>query len=200
MKRTKHIDLAYMRKGIAVNPLKPLALAVLATLYGCSSPKEEVILVKSTQECRDKTNLSTAECEAAYKKAVAEAERTGPKFSTKEDCEEEFGYDECYYTDSNVYMPMITGYLVSAALDSNSNGYYGSPVYIYSGSRYRGKVMMPDGSLVGNRGANNYTVSRDSVTQSKPTVTKTSSRGGFGSTASAKSSWGGGSSSGSWGG
>ncbi len=60
--------------------------------------------------------------------------------------------------------------------------------------------MTADGQVVGKAGrTSTYKVSKSSL-KPKPVVTKTVSRGGFGSVASAKSSWGGGKRSGSWGG
>ena len=164
--------------------------------YGCNNSNEEVMLVESVDDCQDKTGLSQRECEVAYKNAVAEAQRTGPKYSRRRDCEVEFGYDQCWRHEQGFFMPFIAGYLVSSVLDSRDRY---NPVYHYGGSRHYGKIMMPNGTIVGRKGADHYSVPRDALTQ-KPTVTKTISRGGFGSVASAKSHWGGGKSSGRWGG
>ncbi|MEW5250037.1 DUF1190 domain-containing protein [Microbulbifer discodermiae] len=202
MKRTGYIDLARMRKDRGANfVLRPLVIGVAAALMGCSAD-EEVKVVSSVQDCVDNTSLDQAKCEAAYQRALAEAERTGPKYANLSQCESEFG--NCRETGSGVWMPLMTGFMVASLLDSDRrhySGYY-NPVYRYSGSRYRDRLMTADGQVIGRYGKTSYTVDK-SATQPKPKVTRTVSRGGFGAVASAKSNWGGGRSggrSGGWGG
>ena len=202
MKRTKHIDLAHMRKSTihrstGMNPIKPLALAIATLLAGCSNTTEEARLVKSPEECQRLGSLSIQECEAAYQKAVAEAERTGPKYSRQQECEAEFGYNQCSQRSNGYFMPFMTGYLLSSVLNGSGNGNRNSYNPIYT---HRGRVMTADGTIIGRAGYSKYSVSKDTLTKSKPSVSRTVSRGGFGSVASAKSSWGGGKSSRSWGG
>lgn len=200
MKRTRHINLDRMRKAAGSRfSARPLALGVAAAaLVGCA-PKEEVKVVSSIEDCVDNTRLDEQQCEAAYKKALAEAERTGPKYRRERLCESEF--DSCQQTGSGMWMPLMTGFMVASMLDNRDrhHGYY-NPVYRYSRphSNYYNRLMTADGEVIGRYGRSSYTVDRSS-TRSKPTVTRTVSRGGFGSVASAKSSWGGGR-SGGWGG
>lgn len=208
MKKTKNIDLSMMRKT-RFNKVcvKPLALAVAAiTLSACSS-KEQVNIVGSVSECVDKTKLTFAQCEVAYKKAVAEAERTGPRYTDKPQCETDFGESQCYNPQNNqrVFMPMMTGFMIGHLLSNRSDSYYRgavyNPIYHYrnpSSSR-RDRLMTSDGRVVGSPGQSSYNVN-SSALKPKATVTKTVSRGGFGSTASAKANWGGGKASGGWGG
>ncbi|MCO1333326.1 DUF1190 domain-containing protein [Microbulbifer sp. OS29] len=204
MKRSKNIDLARMRKRVGANfLLRPLALGVAAALVGCSSD-EEVKVVSSVDDCVTKTQLDKAQCEAAYQRALDEAERTGPKYSRAAQCEAEFG--SCHQSSGGFWMPLMTGFMVASMLNDRDRGYYSSgynPVYRYSGSRYRDRLMTADGQVIGNYGRSSYKVGKSAM-EPKPKVTKTVSRGGFGAVASAKSNWGGGrSSSGSsrsWGG
>ncbi|WHI47775.1 DUF1190 domain-containing protein [Microbulbifer sp. EKSA008] len=195
MKRTKNINLARMRKGGGSNfLLRPLALGVAAALVGCSSD-EEVKVVSSVDDCVANTQLDEAQCEAAYQRAVEEAERTGPKYSRLSQCEAEFG--SCQETSSGVWMPLMAGFMVGSMLNDRDRHYnygYYNPVYRYSGSRYRDKLMTADGGIIGDYGRSSYKVDK-SATAPKPKVTKTVSRGGFGAVASAKSNWGGGRSS-----
>lgn len=200
MKRTRYINLERMRKAsIGRFAARPLALGVAAAaLVGCA-PKEEVKVVKSVEDCVDNTRLDEQQCEAAYKKALIEAERTGPKFRSERLCESEF--DNCQQTGGGMWMPLMTGFMVASMLDNRDRHYgYYNPVYRYSKphSNYYNRLMTADGEVIGRYGRSSYTVDRSS-TRPKPTVTRTVSRGGFGSVASAKSSWGGGR-SGGWGG
>ncbi|WP_444885395.1 DUF1190 domain-containing protein [Microbulbifer sp. PSTR4-B] len=207
MKRSKNINLARMRKGRGASfVLRPLAMGITVALVGCSSD-EEVKVVSSVEDCVNNTQLDEAQCEAAYQKALAEAERTGPKYANLSQCETEFG--SCRESSSGFWMPLMTGFMVASLLNDNDRRYhsYGhyNPVYRYSasGSRYYDRLMTADGQVIGRYGKNSYTVDKTAM-DPKPKVTKTVSRGGFGAVASAKSNWGGGRSSSSrsrsWGG
>ncbi|MEH6348304.1 MAG: DUF1190 domain-containing protein [Bermanella sp.] len=200
MKRSKSINLDFMRKvprkGFMFNTL---ALGVAVALTGCSQ-SEQVRVVESVEDCQTSTDLTIEQCEAAYQKAVLEAERTGPKYNNARSCEAEFGYDQCHRTSSGFFTPFMTGYLVSSMIGNIGRQAY-NPVYTYNRpySNYHNKVMTADGSILGRAGRTSYKVNKSMVSKRKPTVSRTVSRGGFGSVASAKSSWGGGSKS-SWGG
>lgn len=204
MKRSKNIDLNLMRKvrsSVYESPrLKPLVLAIAAlTLASCSSNEEEVIIVQSVEDCQDKTELNFEQCEAAYAKAMAEAQRTGPRYRSESECEAEFGARQCRRNESGSFMPFMAGFIVSNLL-SNDRSYPYNPVFHYQNSRSSNdnRFMTSDGMVLGRPGRDSYKVSPSSL-KSKPSVTRTVSRGGFGSKASAKSSWGGGKSRG-WGG
>lgn len=201
MKRSQQINLDRMRKVKTSRPLlRPLALAVASiTLAACSDQEEQVKVVTSVDDCTDNTSLTREQCEVAYKQAIVEAVRTGPRYDSQSQCEAEFGYNQCIQPQpGSFFMPFIAGFMVSNLLNGGNYGY--NPVYYYrnSSSSYRNRLMTADGSVIGRPGQSTYSVSKSAL-QPKPSVTRTVSRGGFGSTASAKSSWGGGKYSG-WGG
>ncbi|ASP37778.1 hypothetical protein CHH28_03405 [Bacterioplanes sanyensis] len=203
-KRSKNIVLARMRK----HPKAALAAVVggSAGLAGCSS-SEPVTMVVSIDDCQEKTALSEAQCEFAYKQALAEAERTAPKFQDERDCEDQFGFHNCTRSSEGFFTPAMTGFLVAEIIDEIGDAYrtkYYSPVFR---NEYR-RATLADGTELtyASGGQGSYRVPK-SANKPKATVkkvypkgTKTINRKGFGSTASAKSSWGGGSSSRSWGG
>ena len=193
MKRSKHIHIDFMRKTARQSfVMRPLVTAIAAiTLSACDS-QEDVTVVSSVAECSTNTQLSREECESAYKKAQAEAERTGPKYANNRNCEAEFGLGGCQQHSSGVFMPLMTGFMVGQLMSNSYN-----PVYRYGnqGSPNYNHVMTADGGVIGKAGQRSYRVDSDSV-QPKPKTTRTISRGGFGAIASAKSSWGGGRSSG----
>lgn len=199
MKRTRHIDLGRMRKVAGRGfSMRPLAFGVAAALAGCAQ-KEEVKVVASVEDCSANTSLDEQQCEAAYQRALAEAERTGPKYANREQCESEF--TNCQHTASGFWMPLMAGFMVGSMLNDRDHRYgYYNPVYRYSRpySSHYNRIMTADGTVIGKYGKSSYSVD-SSAMKPKPTVTRTVSRGGFGSVASAKSSWGGGR-SGGWGG
>ncbi|MFT2111270.1 DUF1190 domain-containing protein [Marinomonas sp. 2405UD68-3] len=202
MKRSKYINLDSMRKVKPSFPLmRPLTLAVASvTLAACSDSTEEVQIVSSVDDCQASTTLTQDQCEVAYQQALIEAERTGPKYNSQAACEAEFGYDQCNRSSQgSFFTPFMAGFLVSNLLDSGRNRSY-NPVYRYpkSSSFSKDRIMMADGRVLGNVGQRSYKVDSSNL-KPKPTATRTVSRGGFGSVASAKSSWGGGKKS-SWGG
>jgi len=190
VKRTKYIDLESLRKTKKNFSVKPLVLAMAAVLAGCSQKQEDVKFVNSVSDCAANTSMSTKDCEAAYQKALAEAERTGPKYRNRYECETEFGDNRCTQNTNGYFMPFMTGFLVSSAINSLSHRY--NPVYAYHNpySNHRGRLMMSDGTILGRSGSRHYSLPKGSATKKMPTATRTVSRGGFGSVASAKSSWG----------
>ena len=179
--------------------LRPLAVAIAAVTLSACGGQEEVKVVSSVADCSANTELSREDCDAAYTKAQAEADRTGPKYTNMRTCESEFGLDQCRQRSSGIFMPMMTGFMVGQML-SGRNSFY-NPVYRYSGSSsaYNNRLMTADGAVIGRPGQSSYRVD-SSNTKPKPRTTRTVSRGGFGAVASAKSNWGGGRSSGGWGG
>ncbi len=201
MKRTKHVDLNMMRKNSKKRSFRsPLALGITAIALASCSSQEEVMVVNSPEECVTSSELSLVECQAAYQKAQEEAERTAPKYTSNVDCESEFGSGQCIQSRSGgVFMPMMTGFMIGQMLSGN-RGYGYNPVYRYNRPRSlnHNRIMTADGTVIGKSGQKSYRVNKSSM-KAKPTVTRTVSRGGFGSMASAKSNWGGGRSRG-WGG
>lgn len=199
-KRSHHIDLKRMRKAFS---LKPLAVGVAGIMAsGCADDRQEAQIYTSVQDCKNDMPDAIAECEAAYQKAQEEALRTSPRFNSEYDCEYEFGPNQCRQVQSNggsFFMPFMAGFMVSQLLSPGP--YYSQPMYT-SYSRYspfRSRWITADGYVFdGDIRKRNYRV-KPSVYKPKPTVTRTVSRGGFGSSVRAKSSWGSSSRSGSWG-
>lgn len=210
MKRSKSINLERMRKGSRLFTAKPLALGVASALMlGCTA-KEKVHIVESVQQCTQLDGYDQASCEAAYQKALQEAKRTAPRYVNLRACENEFGEANCVSVSENRggnwFIPAMAGFMVGQVLHRNDPHYYGygyspyQPLFSYSGSRYSAATHLTtaDGMKIGRPGSS-VSVSKSSF-KPKPSVTRTMSRGGFGSKVSAKSSWGGGKSGGGWGG
>ena len=100
MKRTKNINHSSFRKSWSARHLTPVALAVTAVfmLAGCEKSDETVSLYQNADDCSAANPGKAAECTTAYTNAVKEAERTAPKYATREDCVAEFGEGQCSKT------------------------------------------------------------------------------------------------------
>ncbi len=192
MKRTKIIDLQKMRKA------QPVSLALVSTLLftACGDSNErEAVVYRNKTECIKENPDQSEQCQQAYNAALKEAESSAPKYESRHSCESEFGYNRCVRSSqNNWFMPALGGFMLARALNNN---YYNSNRYDYARST---PVYYHNNSWVGGNGTrygstyNRTTTVPEKAFNPKPRVTKTISRGGFGSTAQAKSSWGG-----SWG-
>lgn len=207
MKRSQSINLAAMRKQVAhVVRAKPLALAVAtATLMACSSSKPATAY-QSIDDCVNSQAGTQDECQAAYDNAIAEAQKSGPKYGNVNDCAAEFGAGQCTeYRGSNGqswFVPAMAGFLLARALDSGNRYNHSAPLYTSHsrGSPFYGQWSAVDGQTYGSVRNRDLKVSKRAF-EPKPAVKTTLSRGGFGSKVAAKSNWGGGGKkSGGWGG
>lgn len=97
MKRTKSIHHASFRKSWSARHLTPVAPAVTAVfmLAGCEKSDETVSLYQNADDCSAANPGKSAECTTAFNNALKEAERTAPKYATREDCIAEFGEGQC---------------------------------------------------------------------------------------------------------
>ncbi len=96
----KNIQHATFRKSWGARHLTPVALAVTAVfmLAGCEKSDETVSLYQNADDCSSANPGKSAECTTAYNNALKEAERTAPKYATREDCVAEFGEGQCQQT------------------------------------------------------------------------------------------------------
>lgn len=199
IKRSGTINLSRMRKCFAP---KPLAIGV-ATVFvaACSDNKQDASVYANADDCINENPEQAQQCKKAYEDALLEAERTGPKYNSQNDCETEFGANQCRQVNNSsgsFFMPFMAGYMLSNIL--SPRGYHYQPMYTsYSRySPYRNRWLTADGYDYGDSRKRKFKVGKNAYTP-KPTVTKTMSRGGFGSSVRAKSSWGSSKKSG-WGG
>lgn len=197
MKRSKHVVLASMKKNwrpVSIASMSAPMTAVLATavLSGCSDSADDAVIYQSLNDCVDDNPDSTEQCQAAYQFAIQEASRTAPKYNSRYDCEAEFGSNACVQPQgNNWFMPAMAGFMFARMMDNN-HGYYSQPMFrsYYPGSIFYDRWTTADGNDYGRSSykKTKVRVSKDHM-KPKPTVSRTISRGGFGSTVSAKSGW-----------
>ena len=203
MKRSRSINLARMRKS-PIDVAKPLSVAVAAaTLASCGGSTQRSEVYMDADHCKQDNPGLEQQCEAAYLEALEVAADSGPKYGSEYQCEKDFGNHNCHsYTSgsNNWFVPLMAGYMFAKVTDG-MNYYRGAPLYTsYSPySPYYNRWSTVDGWDYGYRRYGEIRTSKKAF-DPKPKVTKTMSRGGFGSKVAAKSSWGGSKSSGGWGG
>ena len=145
MKRSNDIPLESMQKSSPLLMLTPMVLAVVtAGVYFFGVGKSEAAYVaNNVDDCKNNTDLTLQQCQAAYKQAVEEAAKIAPRYKSQRDCELEFGNSQCRSSGNN-FIPIMTGFLVANALTSNRS----NPVYSYYGnsSSSRNGYVYADGT------------------------------------------------------
>jgi uncharacterized protein YgiB involved in biofilm formation len=215
MKRTRFIDLKAMRKQ-PVFEFSKLATVIggAIALGGCGGERTEAEIYRTLEACQEANPEQSQVCETAYQTALDAAQETAPRYARRTDCAAEFG--DCTPArdaqGNSWFMPAMAGFMLAQALDGASGRRCPSGAYqTLTGCRYiqpvytghgalRGGYYGGDGTRYGDmgRGARTTVKVDPDALKPKPKVARTLSRGGFGSKAAAKSSWGGGSRS--WGG
>ena len=116
---------ASFRKSWNARHLTPVALAVTAVfmLAGCEQNDETVSLYQNADDCASATGKA-AECTTAYNNALKEAERTAPKYASREDCVAEFGEGQCQQAPAQAGMAPENQ---AQLLDAADGGLYDGP-------------------------------------------------------------------------
>ena len=203
MKRTKNINHSSFRKSWSARHLTPVALAVTAVfmLAGCEKSDETVSLYQNADDCSAANPGKAAECTTAYTNAVKEAERTAPKYATREDCVAEFGEAQCTQapaqagmaaesqSSGSFWMPLMAGYMMGRLM--GGSGFAQQPLFTSknAASPANGKFVDASGKSYGpaTAGGRTMTVPKTAMAP-KPAVTNTVTRGGFGETVAKQTS------------
>jgi uncharacterized protein YgiB involved in biofilm formation len=195
-KRTKDIKHNKFRKVHHLFRVTPIALGVCSVLMlsGCGPEQIDARVYKNVGQCITQNPNLVDACRTSYKNAKIEAQKTAPKYATREDCEEEFGTNSCkrsphhssaitsrsgYSRSSNTWTPSMSGYLMGR---SNGYGFSHMPMFTSTtqSSPAYGKFVDATGRSYGKSIFNqNMKVDR-SVFVPKPETTSTIKRGGFG--------------------
>lgn len=182
MKRSTNLKLSLMAATLSV------------PLLACDSGEPTGQVLASPDQCAAQKEVSVEECNAAYQKAQLDHQQVAPRFQDQAQCNEQFGnctqaHDERGQVS---WIPPMAGFLIGYAL-GNAGGRSvmgAAPLY----RDYRdGGYYKPNGDLAGR---NTGTVTGKAGLPPPPSRAITVSRSGFGSSAAARSSFGGGRSSG----
>ncbi len=195
MKRTKNINKDTFRKSWHSYRVAPVALAISAVfmLAGCEQADETVSLYKNADDCSTSNPSMSEQCTTAYNNALKEAEKTAPKYATREDCVAEFGEAQCTQapaqagmaaesqSSGSMWMPLMAGYMMGRMM--GGGGYAQQPLFSSknAASPANGKFVDASGKSYGpaTAGGRSMTVPKTAMAP-KPAVTNTVTRGGFG--------------------
>jgi len=199
MKRTKSINHATFRKSFSARHLTPVALAVSAVfmLAGCEKSDETVSLYQNADDCSKANPGKSAECTTAYNNALKEAERTAPKYATREDCVAEFGENQCQqapaqagvagenqaqaHSGGSFWMPLMAGYMMGRMMGGGA-GFAQQPLFTSRNpaSPAYGQYNDASGKSYGAAQPGRTMTVPKTAMAPKPATTTTVTRGGFG--------------------
>lgn len=196
MKRTQNINLATFRKSWRSYRITPVAIAVSAVfmLSGCEKTDETVSLYQNVDDCSKANPSNSAQCTAAYDAAKKEAEKTAPKYASREECVAEFGEGQCTQAPAQAgmaaqpqqsgsfWMPLMAGYMMGRMMGGGA-GFAQQPLFTSknAASPANGKFVDATGKSYGpaTAGGRTMTVPKTAMAP-KPATTNTVTRGGFG--------------------
>ena len=197
MKRTKNIRHAAFRKSWQARHLTPVALAITAVfmLAGCEQSDETVSLYQNADDCSKANPSQSAQCTTAYNNALKEAERTAPKYATREDCVAEFGENQCQQTPAQAgtnaeaqqsgsfWMPLMAGYMMGRMMGGGA-GFAQQPLFSPKtpNSPANGQFVDASGKNYGSATSGRTMTVPKTAMAPKPATTSTITRGGFGET------------------
>ncbi|MCU5771685.1 DUF1190 family protein [Erwiniaceae bacterium BAC15a-03b] len=196
MKRTKQINHASFRKSWSARHLTPVALAVTAVfmLAGCEQSDETISMYQNADDCSKANPGQSAQCTTAYNTALKEAEKTAPKYATREDCVAEFGESQCQQTPAQAgvgttnnaetqqsgsfWMPLMAGYMMGRMMSGGAS----QPLFTSRApnSPANGKFVDATGRNYGNATSGRSMTVPKTALAPKPATTSTVTRGGFG--------------------
>lgn len=121
--------------------LTSLMATVGFSLSACSSPQtvevsapepvEPALAYTSLDECKTADVVPDTECDESYAAAQAEAERSAPRYATREECEGRWGPEQCRPLNTgggSFFGPLATGFVIGQLL--NNGGWRGGgPLY-----------------------------------------------------------------------
>lgn len=195
MKRTENIQKDAFRKGWRSYRLAPIALAIGTAfiLVGCEQTDETVSMYQNADDCSAANPSMSAQCTTAYNNALKEAEKTAPKYASKEDCVAEFGEAQCTPVPaqagtaaqptqtSSSWMPLMAGYMMGRMM-SGGAGFAQQPLFSSRSpaSPANGQFVDASGKSYGAATSGRSVTVPKTALAPKPATTNTITRGGFG--------------------
>lgn len=206
MKRTKKINYASFRKSWSARHLTPVAFAVTAVfmLAGCEKTDETVSLYQNADDCSSANPGKSEQCKTAYNDAKKEAEKTAPKYASREACVSEFGEGQCQQAPAQAgvgttnaesqqsgsfWMPLMAGYMMGRMMGGGA-GFAKQPLFTSRApnSPANGKFVDASGKSFGAATPGRTMTVPKSALAPKPATTSTVTRGGFGESVAKQSS------------
>lgn len=195
MKRTKNINRDAFRKSWRARHLTPVAFAVSAVfmLAGCEKTDETVSLYQNADDCTKANPDQSQQCTTAYNNALKEAEKTAPKYASREDCVAEFGEAQCQqvpaqagtnaeaHQSGSFWMPLMAGYMMGRMMGGGA-GFAAQPLFSSKNpaSPMNGKFVDASGRNYGTATPGKTMTVPKTALAPKPATTSTVTRGGFG--------------------
>ena len=200
MKRTKNINRDAFRKSWRFAPVA-IAVSAVFMLAGCEKTDETVSLYQNADDCSNANPSMSAQCKESYQNALKEAEKTAPKYASREDCIAEFGEGQCTQAPAQAgmapstngeaqaqpqqsgsfWMPLMAGYMMGRMMGGGA--YNQQPLFSSksAASPANGKFVDATGKSYGpaTAGGRSMTVPKTAMAP-KPATTSTVTRGGFG--------------------
>ncbi|WP_445375603.1 DUF1190 family protein [Photorhabdus tasmaniensis] len=219
IKRTKNINHDAFRKAWRHYRLAPVAIAVSAVfmLSACEQSDETVSLYMNADDCSQTNPSQSEQCTLTYNNALKEAEKTAPKYATKEDCIAEFGEAQCTQapaqaglgsistTDGSstaansnaqaqpqqsgsIWMPLMAGFMMGRLMGGGAAP--SQPLFSSKSatSPANGKFVDATGKSYGPATAGGRSMTVPKTAMApKPATTTTITRGGFGNSVAKQS-------------
>jgi len=122
-----------MKRSTQVSLVLLASVSAVATLSGCNDQPEQIAdnggTFTTMAECVAVYDQQT--CSAAQSMANQEHLANAPHFNTLQSCVAEYGADMCrsgssYGGSSNVFLPLMAGYMLGSATSTPAPLYYGS--------------------------------------------------------------------------
>lgn len=105
-------------------PLGQWVMLLPLLLAACQKTTVTVSLYQNADECKAVHPSQTAQCATAYYQALAEAERSAPKYASQMACEAVYGAKQCLQTlqvtdphHHPLWMPVMTGFMLGVVDD-----------------------------------------------------------------------------------
>jgi uncharacterized protein YgiB involved in biofilm formation len=166
-------------------------------LAGCEQSDESVSLYQNADDCSSANPGKSEQCTTAFNNAKKEAEKTAPKYATREDCVAEFGEGQCQQTPAQAgvgttnnaesqqsgsfWMPLMAGYMMGRMMGGGFGGQQ-QPLFTSRApnSPANGKFVDASGKSFGAATPGRTMNVPKTAMAPKPATTSTVTRGGFG--------------------
>jgi len=178
MKRSKKLTLAVMG-------LTPIVLTA------CSEKPVDMLVYKTLNECSSDVYYNSRQCKTEFDKALRTHRSGAPMYRNAASCEGDFGKSRCENL-GRFYSPRIAAYMIPMPRKQGQPYYGGIAQPLYTTRGGGGSYRTGDNYEIGKSSQRGKISTSASKARAPSVKTKTIARGGFGSQAAVRGSWGGG--------